>query len=126
MREPRAERRRHGMWRFGEGWGERGGPFRFQPRRGAGIEPGVSTPGKRISQIVKSPEGAQAAGSGQTLPAPLRGFWNGGGRIPGVETPGSMPTPLRGSLMADQGNSDGISESETFGPRETAPRLPGC
>jgi tetratricopeptide (TPR) repeat protein len=80
---------------------------------GAGIEPGVSTPGSRSPQISPSPEGAQAgarggnpAGVGGGMPASLRDSGNRGDRgdqgdqgrrVPGVETPGYMPASLRDS-----------------------------
>ncbi len=63
------------------------------PNGGAGIKPGVSTPGS-APPTTPSPEGAEASARGGNpgrtgdLPA----------SSPGVETPGSMPAPLKGAL----------------------------
>ncbi|MES1242557.1 MAG: toll/interleukin-1 receptor domain-containing protein [Acidobacteriota bacterium] len=74
------------------------------PEGGAGIKPGVSTPGERAPQTTPSPEGAQArvrggspAGLDGGMPASLRDSGDRGGRFPGVETPGYMPPSLRDS-----------------------------
>ena len=77
------------------------------PEGGAGIKPGVSTPGPRSTpQTTPSPEGAQArarggnpAGAGDEMPASLRDSGDrGGDRSPGIEIPGYRPASLRDSL----------------------------
>jgi tetratricopeptide (TPR) repeat protein len=79
--------------------------IREAPSGGAGIKPGVSTPGRETPKNNPSPERAQAraqdgnpAGAGGGMPASLRDLGGGGGgRFPGVETPGYMPSSLRDS-----------------------------
>ena len=69
----------------------------FQPRRGAGIKPGVSTPG---SAPRSSPEPRRGAGRlvrSVGCLRPFGAFRGCGDSLPGVETPGFMPTPLWGS-----------------------------
>ncbi|MFL6291780.1 MAG: toll/interleukin-1 receptor domain-containing protein [Thermoanaerobaculia bacterium] len=76
-------------------------PVREAPNGGAGIEPGVSTPGN-ATPTTPSPEGAEASARGANpgravaLPASLQDLGKSGGGPPGVETPGFMPAPLRG------------------------------
>src|SRR4051812_17573073 len=65
-----SKRRRH------EAWG-------FNPRR---VEP---------SNPIQSPEGAQADRSVFGCLRPFGAFGEEGGVLPGVETPGFMPAPLR-------------------------------
>jgi hypothetical protein len=73
------------------------------PNGGAGIEPGVSTPGSSPS-TTPSPAGAEASARGGNpgragdLPASLRDLEMGRGPSPGVETPGFMPAPPKGAL----------------------------
>src|SRR3954468_21155495 len=59
--------------------------------------------------IPKIIEPRRGAGSQRIGPSCLRPFgalgWLGG-LVPGAEAPGYMPTPLRGWLNTDQGNSD--------------------
>src|SRR4051812_50061733 len=52
----------------------------IQPRRGAGIKPGVSTPGNEPLQTHGAPKGRRQPTDRSKLPAPLRGFWKWGGR----------------------------------------------
>jgi tetratricopeptide (TPR) repeat protein len=69
------------------------------PNGGAGIKPGVSTPGGQAPQTTPSPGGAQAG-----VPASLRDSGEGGGDpVPGVETPGYTPPSLRDSPRLDLG-----------------------
>ena len=78
-------------------------PIPEAPNGGAGIKPGVSTPGRETPKTPPSPERAQAwaqdgnpAGAGGGMPASLRDSGDGGGgRLPGVETPGYTPASLR-------------------------------
>ena len=76
-------------------------PVREAPHGGAGIKPGVSTPG--AIPTTPSPEGAAASARGGNpgragdLPASLRDLEMGGGPFPGVETPGFMPAPPAGA-----------------------------
>jgi tetratricopeptide (TPR) repeat protein len=73
------------------------------PNGGAGIKPGVSTPGRQIPPPTPSPERAQAIQEGGSamapngMPASLRDLEDGVGRGPGVETPGFTPVSLRDS-----------------------------
>jgi cytochrome c553 len=60
----------------------------LEPRRGAGIKPGVSTPGNEPPNLSKALKGRRQFG-----PAP-----------PGVETPGFMPAPLRGCTTTSPGH----------------------
>ena len=98
-------------------WVNDGVKERKAPEGGAGIKPGVSTPGSRVApQTTPSPEGAQARARGGNpagaedetppgieipgyTPASLRDSGNGGGgRSPGIEIPGYTPASLRDSL----------------------------
>ena len=78
-------------------------PVREAPVGGAGIKPGVSTPGS-APPTTPSPEGAAAwprggnPGRAGGLPASLRDSGTGDGPLPGVETPGFMPAPPSGAL----------------------------
>jgi hypothetical protein len=69
------------------------------PRRGQGIEPGASAPGKQPPFFQEAPVGAQARNAGASeLPPSLRDFKRRKKvPAPGVETPGSTPLPLRGA-----------------------------
>jgi tetratricopeptide (TPR) repeat protein len=96
------------------GWLKDGGvgPVLKAPNGGAGIKPGVSTPGHQATQTTPSPEGAQAwvgdgnpAATRDGMPAFRDSGDGGGGRGPGVKTPGYTPASLRdsGTIRLDLG-----------------------
>ncbi|MFL6201737.1 MAG: TIR domain-containing protein, partial [Thermoanaerobaculia bacterium] len=78
-------------------------PVREAPNGGAGVKPGVSTPGS-APPTLPSPAGAEASARGGNpgraggLPASLRDSETLGGPPPGVETPGFTPAPPLGAL----------------------------
>jgi hypothetical protein len=78
-----------------------------EPRRGAGIKPGVSTPGQR-PVFIPSPEGAaewparpQPRADGEPASAPS-GLGDFRAPFPGVETPGFTPAPPAGAFSSAQ------------------------
>jgi hypothetical protein len=74
---------------------------RFQPRRGAGIKPGVLTPG---TGQPTSPKPRRGAGNSIRTVDCLRPFGAPGklvGSLPGVKTPGFMPAPPAGAERQD-------------------------
>jgi tetratricopeptide (TPR) repeat protein len=78
-------------------------PVREAPNGGAGIKPGVSTPGEGPPPISKSRRDVGKSPTRAGLPpradasAPS-GLGVVGGALPGVETPGFMPAPPKGAL----------------------------
>jgi hypothetical protein len=74
----------------------REGVWKVSPVRGVGIKPGVSTPGSESLQPIEPRRGAGSEDRPVVCLRPFGASGEGVGALPGVETPGFMPTPLRG------------------------------